>query len=222
MRKPQRTILHVLTAILAVVTHQSFAAAVTLGAEPLPKGGTDILGDPIRRLQAKQSDEMTIKAVAVDGMPFKAVVELENTERPKFYYAHGFKHYIQKPIQQGDTLHLRFWVRALKATAEDGAGKVAFKFREKIKAHKTSVHNAITFGDEWMLVDQAFKANGNYQPGEAAIEFMFGYYPQRLQLGGIQLVSYGRSLEPKDLPMTSIKMRACACSRQGASASMPR
>ncbi len=83
----------------------------------------------------------------------------------------------------------------------------AFKFRENIKPYRHSLQNAVTFGDEWILVDQAFKAKGNYQPGQAGIEFSFGFYPQRLQLGGIQLVSYKKALEPKDLPKTIIKAR---------------
>ena len=57
-------------------------------------------------------------------------------------------------------------------------------------------------GADWQRLDIAARVDGDYAPGSAQVCLRLGYFPQTLEIGGIELRRFDSSVAPSDLPQT--------------------
>lgn len=105
------------------------------------------------------------------------------------------------PIKKGDVLLARFSARALKARQESGEAEGMFYFQRQ-KASSERAVQAFSVGPDWTLISVPFVAADDAAPGEAAAMISFGNLEQRLEIAGLEVVSFQDRVQVGALPVT--------------------
>jgi mannan endo-1,4-beta-mannosidase len=104
-------------------------------------------------------------------------------------------------VEQGDVLLASFFLRT--ETPHDGSvGETEFVFELGRPPYAKSVQYPVQGPPEWTRVQARFKATRAYAPGEAHLIFRLGYDPEVVQIGGVTVENFGKSLAIGALPST--------------------
>ncbi len=98
------------------------------------------------------------------------------------------------PVNQGDTVLARFWMRTVESPA--GKGITRFVIEKGASPYTKSVEYSVAAGAEWKLVEVPFHMAETYSgPGNSAsgynASFWVTFPNQVIELGGIELLRYG-------------------------------
>jgi GH35 family endo-1,4-beta-xylanase len=185
-----------------VIANACFAAPRP--TEP-PSGGT-VLVKPEALLVAKTTGKEYAKVatVAVEGMPFNKAIRVEVTERPVKYY-HVQAKIMQGPaVKEGDVLLASFWARLTGGgTLETANGEIRFGIQRK-EDNKVMGGFIAQPNGEWQRFYVPIKAHFGVAAGEATVTLSFGAMLQTIEVGGLELTSYGDKLAVTDLPETVV------------------
>lgn len=108
------------------------------------------------------------------------------------------------PVEAGDVLLATFWVRAVKSLAESGEARTMFVFELARDPWEKSVEYPVRAGKDWRQFFVPFKASRGFAVGEASIILRMGYEPQKIEVGGLTVVDYGKAVALEDLPVTKL------------------
>jgi GH35 family endo-1,4-beta-xylanase len=98
---------------------------------------------------------------------------------------------------------LRFFARATAAGDETGTGRVMIVIRRNGVDSNSSYEGDFSIGREWQEILIPFEFAKDFAVDEAAIMLRFGFKRQTLEIGGLQVFSYGKSQVYASLPRTS-------------------
>jgi len=171
-----------------------------------PPGGESLLPAGIRaavNLNGGPHGEM--KWVHVEHPDFREAMEVETRTRPEVPW--NFQCYltVQAPVKKGDVLWVGLWMRTLKSRTESGEGRSELALERSKEPYDKLVTMELTSGTEWQPWAAAFAAPNDYAPGQYQLCLRFGYNPQTVQIGGLQLLNYKHQTEIAALPRTAIR-----------------
>lgn len=151
---------------------------------------------------AGQADALRLTPVTAAGPGFTRALQIETTRDLSPAWAVEVKTALTRAVKQGETALLRFYARRLAAADETGAGQVRVVVQRAGPDYDKSLENTVQMGADWQEFLMPFTFTGDYGKGGLELGFGFGFKRQTVELGGIELLYYGRSLEPAALPKT--------------------
>jgi GH35 family endo-1,4-beta-xylanase len=107
-----------------------------------------------------------------------------------------------RPVAQGDVALIRFFARATEVSDETGAGRVLIVVRKNGVDYNSSYEGDFSFRREWQEVLVPFVFAKDFPAGDAALMFRFGFKRQTLEIGGLDIVYYGKTQSLGALPRT--------------------
>jgi GH35 family endo-1,4-beta-xylanase len=106
------------------------------------------------------------------------------------------------PVRQGDVGMIRFFGRTTSTADETGAGRVFVVVGTKGIDTENSFEGDFTLGSDWQEVLIPFVFSKDSQAGGATISLRFGFKRQTLEVGGVEVLDYARTVAFADLPRT--------------------
>ncbi len=189
------------------------AAAI---APPAPAGygtakygevpGAPVIGAAIRDLVLQgDAGKVAVSYVPVEGQPFKEALRAEVKQAvPNPWDLHVLVRN-SKPIARGDVLLATFYFRADKSREESGEGQTEFVFELAHEPWTKSVTFPVRAGRTWKKIFVPFQAVMSYPVGEAKANLRLGFPPETVEIGGLTIENFGRSLPLSALPTTKIE-----------------
>lgn len=105
---------------------------------------------------------------------------------------------MEQPVQAGEVVHVRFWARNVQSMT--GSARLAAVVEQAKVPHAKLMDLPVTVGSDWQCVDLPFVANRSYPAGEWQFSIRVGYAAQVLQIAGVEIRNYGKSLDIQSLP----------------------
>lgn len=177
------------------------------------KGGTKICGDePLFNL-SKDNGDSYIKMETVDvsneNMPFKRAIQLEtlpleNNQVPTSNYSIQKAAYnVGGDFEAGDVGVMTYWARAVKITDETDTAGLRMCYERSGDYHKLNINGldgSVSVGKEWKQYIEVL-CNDRYPiPNDRSrLCVGIGYKPQIVQVAGLEVINYGKSVDLKSL-----------------------
>ena len=174
-------------------------------AAEIPAGGTPLIageGFGTLKLIGKEAAATAPQIVEAPGQPFGKAMRITMTKKPAQRWDLQLKAPTAAPVKRGDAMLAVFWGRTLDSKAETGEGETELVFELDRTPHTKSVEHPGQFAREWTQVMIPFTAAADYAAGEAGILLRLGYGPQTIEIGGVQVLNYGKAVRMQDLPRT--------------------
>ena len=152
--------------------------------------------------------EADAKDAASGGVPTGRALRVVSTGNANYPYSVGVAFPTATAVKKGDTLLARFYVRAVDSTTSEAFAGVAFEKSspewDKSAEMQASAPTGSADGQAgpWRRIDVPFASAADYAPGEAHLAFRFGFPNQTVEVAGIEVLDYGTSVKPADLPRT--------------------
>lgn len=174
------------------------AMVVPPGGEPLLQGVADF------RSTATQGNEGAVKFATVDaaGPGFARVLRIETTRDLSPAWAVEVRRGLGRAVQKGDVALVRFFARAVASADETGAGQMRVVVQQAGADYTKSLESTVTMRAEWQEFLLPFVWADSYRGGEVELAFGFGFKRETIELGGIEVLNFGRRIDPAALPRT--------------------
>ena len=174
-------------------------------ADPLPPGVSLLPDRPMETMRfGGQRDFAKFGRLNVTNQSFAEAVRVETTRQPAHPYQVQVLFPTSRTVARGDVLLLRFHARAA-TPPETGKAMLTAAFQQAGRPWTKSLQTSLSVGKDWQQVDLPFRAGQSLDRGKAQLSFQFGYNPQIVEIGGIQLLSYGRNMDIARLPRTRLR-----------------
>jgi len=170
--------------------------------DELPEGVYLIEKYDVSKLRCWSSSLGEAKIVDVEGMPFTKAVQAITRQPAKQVWDIQLTAPIEQPVNVSDTIVIRFYIRAVES--ESGRIKTACLFEKAGDPYTKSINEAIEVGKEWKKYQFVFTSKETYEPGGANLIFRMGVdQPQIMEIGGLELIHYGREYTPDQFEKVS-------------------
>jgi endo-1,4-beta-xylanase len=179
------------------------AALLPAQEKPIPSGGVSLIGSrgvEAFRTGSAAGGEATL--VAVEGQTFSRALRLRTKTRPDNDYNLQTQARTTAAVTKGDNALAVISVRALETSDEMGEATLTFVFEKAGAPYSKSAEYQIKTGREWKKYFIPFVIQENYAAGRAQCNLRFGYRPQTVEVGGVEILSFGRTVKIEDLPKT--------------------
>jgi GH35 family endo-1,4-beta-xylanase len=174
----------------------------------IPVGGDRIqFQRPFSEWQAAGNPEhVGSSRVKVPDQSFRQAVQVVVKARTETPYEIHLSGRIKGQISKGDVLLLSVYARCLDSSDESALGRftVAAHARHSHRKHIFPFTKTYSVGEAWKHVLIPFPAPHDNAEGYSIQFRLGGVKPQVLELGGLELLNYGKDRMLSDLPSTEI------------------
>ncbi len=141
--------------------------------------------------------------VAVQGPGFTQAVRVVSTKRGAWWDKQSVAS-VPVSLAKGDVLLLQFWARLVRTTDESGQGFICANVGEATSPFQKFLERTVTVGHDWRHFTLPFSSAGDYSPPQLNMSFGVGQAEQTVEIGGVELITYGHKLSVNDLPRTRV------------------
>ena len=189
--------------------------AVVLSPQPghaadLPAGGVSLLSsaaEGVDQVKVRLGDGKfgSHELGDVEHDQFSRSLKLKLTQQPKNTWDTAFGVPTASAVKTNDLILVGFWMRGVAASGVGGA-VAEFVFEKFSDPYTKSIQFlAETPNDgSWRQYWVRFRSVGDYDAGEAGLNFQIGYQPESLEIAGMQAWNYGQDVDPETLPNTEL------------------
>ena len=176
-----------------------------LGAADIPPGGERVLPEDATLKMSLGGGGIAARSVVyVDHMPFARAVQGRTFGVATKTWDAQFSITTSAAIEKDDVLLAVFWARGIESSEETGEVYSEFILERNGDPWTKSASHPIVVVGNWKQFLVPFRCAETYGLGQAAVRFRLGYKPQTVQIGGLQLLNYGKDMEIADLPQSTI------------------
>jgi GH35 family endo-1,4-beta-xylanase len=183
----------------------AFAAALRAQTS-LPTGGAVLLKDDALasfRLSSSQgNDAATVAAVEATGVPFAQACRIETQRDLSPAWAVEFRSPLPAAAATGDVALVHFFARSPAAADESGRARLRVVVQKTSADYNKDLDTEVSIGREWQEFFLPFAFAHMRGAGEAEFSFGVGFKRQTIEVGGVELLNYGRQLPLSALPKT--------------------
>lgn len=123
--------------------------------------------------------------VSVNGLPFSEANQVNVTTEPSYWWQIGVSSGMITNVQPGDKLRVTFWARVTSGT---GQARVTFQRTDGVAPH--SLDQSVNLTTGWQKFSVTFD-NTEDTSGAYLLAFNLGEQVQNVQIGGVELITYG-------------------------------
>jgi GH35 family endo-1,4-beta-xylanase len=145
--------------------------------------------------------------VPVENMPFKKAIRVHTRDYRGEPWGVEVISPPTKPIEADDVLFLTFYIRGLKTEHESGGARFSVRFQQWGAPWTGWLYMenlTVTVGQGWKKFQYPFVCPVGLPIKRCMVTFWLGYKNQEVEIGGVELVNYGKKVKVEDLPITSI------------------
>ena len=190
----------ILPLVFSLLASQSWLAAAQDFVPP--EGGTALVpADFIQQLYLTNTPKLGAKTnVTISGQTFGQAVEINTLQRPPNPWDFQLVRNIPGTLRKGDVFWITLWMRATQTSSESQSAYAQVCVEENGPPYDKIGMYDFSAGREWQQFAWVFVADRDYPDGKANFCLRLGYSPQTVQLGGLQIINYGQSVKPENLP----------------------
>jgi endo-1,4-beta-xylanase len=166
-----------------------------------PPGEPLLAGAPLPAFRLTGANG-TAAQVAVEGQAFASAWRVTTRVDSSPPWAIEFRAPVARPVARGDVALLRFVARAVETSDESGAAYLRLVVQKASPEWNKSLDGTHTVPREWTEYVVPFAFDADYAAGAVEVSFGLGFKRQAVELGGFDLVYYGRSQALASLPRT--------------------
>jgi len=194
--------------ILFACLMPAFWSGILLHANtaPLPENGRDLLAAPDPSAWRVYGKGVTARAVSVKHEAFDSALSVHTLRKPQHHYNHQLILPTIDRMEKGDTVLVSFWARATRTTDESGVGRMSVYLQKAKRPWNKSLFRQVTLGDQWVHYTLPGTSDGTYAPGEASLGIGFGFLPQTVEISGLRVQNFEKTLKPEALPETAARV----------------
>ena len=183
------------------------SAADATGTTTVPAGGESLIaGEANAAFVATggegNADAIRLSRVEAAGAGFSRALHIETSRDLSPAWAVEVRAPLARAVKKGDTALLRFYARNIASADETGAGQVRAAVQKAGPNYEKSLEGTVTMGAAWQEFLMPFTFADDYGKGAVELTFGFGFKRETVELGGIELLHYGRRVELAALPRT--------------------
>lgn len=186
------------------------ASAATAAEKPLPPHESLLPGDYVQLLRPIGGEKAKVETIAVEGQSFEQAFRVTNLQRMTKFYDFQILAATDKAVRKGDVILVRFYARGQAPGNETGEADVQVYFQQTSPNYFKNLSQHISVGATWQRLDYPFVVSTPYGPGQTALYFGTGFNEQVLEIGGVQLLRFGKGVQVRDLPTTPVRYRGSA------------
>ena len=149
-----------------------------------------------------ETKKVSLTTIPVEGQPFTSALRAAIGEGSGSEWSVQLVAANAQPLAKGDVILTTFHVRAPAPPAGVPLGQTEFVFELGRAPYSKSSSYPVQFGADWTKVQIRFAAAQVYAAGEAHIIFRLGYEPETIEIGGVQVESFGARVPLAALPYT--------------------
>ncbi|MCX6953113.1 MAG: endo-1,4-beta-xylanase [Verrucomicrobia bacterium] len=181
--------------------------AVLRAQTAAPAGGTPLLtGDTARAFVANggqgSGDAFVFTPVDATGPGFTHAWRIETKRDLSPAWAVEVRAPLTLAVQKGDVALLRFYARAVASADETGAGQLRVVVQKAGPDYKKSVESTVTMRGAWHEFLLPFTFSDDFAARGVEVAFGFGFKRETIEVGGIEVLHYGKALALSGLPKT--------------------
>lgn len=186
-----------LTVLLVLFTAKLFAQI---------NSGKSIVSSDLNdfRLFGASASDSVIEIIPVDGQPFKKCLGV-NTFGKQLKGQTGVTMVVASPVEAGDVLWVSFKARSLESRRETGESLVELRV-DQLENGKyvwpPYLERGVSFGKEWTETSIPFVITKDVAPENIRLLIGFDSYPNKIEIGPVTFLNYGKSVKINDLPRT--------------------
>ena len=201
--------------LVASLNGSSGASKAESGAPTiLPAGGEPLLAEDTvgafgARGGAGSEGSFSFSTVDVAGPGFARAWRIETSRDLNPRSAVAVHAALTGAVKKGDTGFLRFFARTLASADETGTGQIRVVVQKAGPmvqnagpGYRRSTNKTFAVGAEWQEFLLPFAFADDYAPRAVEVAFQFGFKRETIEVGGIEVLYYGRRVEPAALPAT--------------------
>ena len=175
---------------------------------PVPAGGEPLIaGDTVRAFGASggpgNADAYKFTTGEASGPGFTRAWRVETNRDLSPAWAVEVRAALALAVKKGDTGLLRFYARTIASADETGAGQMRVVVQKVGPEYQKSLEKTVTMRSEWQEFVLPFTFAEDYAPQAVELAFGFGFKRETVEVGGLELLHYGRRVEIAMLPKTS-------------------
>lgn len=179
-------------------------AARPLSAELAAKNPVNLMpADPttmaFRNEAASQPPATAVWTTAGGAGP---VLRVESFNRPTAADHVSVKALIREPMKRGDVLLIRVFARAEYARQESGEAAFELSVQQREPAFARHLLIPLSAGPDWALFEIPFVAVADADATQGEIQLAFGTIPQAVEIAGLEVLNFGKSVTTAELPQT--------------------
>ncbi len=172
---------------------------------PIPPGGTPLLPDETTRpfyltTTEQNSDAATAASVAVTGTAFPTAWHIETRREVTPAWGVELRKPLSAAIAKDDVALVHFFARTLAAYDEAGGGRIRVVVQKASAEYDKELQAEVTVGRTWQEFCLPLAFTHEYGKGAAELTFGFGYKPQTVEIGGVEVLGYGKKIARSALP----------------------
>lgn len=174
--------------------------------ETLPAGASLLPAEALPAFKLFGANAATRETIKVEGQPFVNALRVRVDTKPKTVYSVQIAATTTAPVEKGDALLATFWARATPSVppAPPAQAKATLVFEQSVAPHKKATEARIEVGQTWKQFHVPFRAGQAHDAGGAQMNFQLGHDVQCIEIGGVSLASYGKSVALDKLPRTRL------------------
>ena len=203
-----------------------FALAWAHAQTALPSGEPLLAGSPLAAFQLNpmpgHADAVAFALVDASGPGFTRAWRIETRRDTSPMAAIELRALNANALARGDVVMVRFFARTIAASDETGHGRVQLVVRRNGVDFNSSLETAVSFGRAWQEFLLPFPAGRDFAPQECAFMFRFGFMRQTVEIGGLEVIDYGKTRPLAALPNTRFSYAGRAADARWRTAALER
>jgi GH35 family endo-1,4-beta-xylanase len=178
-------------------------AALPLRAADVPPGGTDVFGSDLATFADVRSELGGIEPVALEGPGFDRGFRI-TVQRRSNEWALVATLMVDRPIRKGEVFLVRFHARAAESKHESGQGLLGVPLKMVDSPWTKLAGGDVTLTNQWSEFNLPGRAEQDYPAGSVALQIHTGQVEQVVEIGGLQVLSFGSDYDLAKLPRTKL------------------
>lgn len=180
---------------------------MTIHADFAPPGGKRVLTeDALEKISffQEKGTEGSREYIRESGPGFKGFWRLTTPKQPAETWDLRIFSKELASVNKDDVLWVRFFLRGRDSRDETGESRTTFVFETADEKHAKSLDLTVSAGLEWREYQFPFTCRHGRAAGKSMVSFRFGFRPQVLEVGGLEVWNYGSAKTVEQLPRTRV------------------
>jgi GH35 family endo-1,4-beta-xylanase len=145
--------------------------------------------------------------VSVHGPGFDRAWRIQVLQQPTDEFQLQLVSPVAGKLNRGDTILLTVWARVPSNSGLDHPGCIGLVLEQSADPFDKVLNRRFDLGPDWQRLDVAAKVTQDFSRSGAHVALRLGYFPQTLEVGGVELRRFDPSVPLADLPQTPVTYR---------------
>jgi GH35 family endo-1,4-beta-xylanase len=147
------------------------------------------------------------KIIPVQGPGFDRAWRVDVQSQPQAEFQLQLVSPVAEKLNPGDTVLLSVWARAPSSSGPDQRGCIGLILEQSADPFDKALARQFDLGSDWQRLDVAAKIRPAFGRVGAHVALRLGYFPQTVEIGGVELRRFDSSLPLAALPQTPLTYR---------------